>query len=120
LKTELLAIGMFPSDSILDLYFGPDRQNALEDDKPLSFYEGRSFRDMWLETRTAKSGDGDGPPDEEPLVYEPPAPVRKISSVRSTAHDPSLKRRYDIMEGNVASTITERMQQVGQLASRLI
>jgi hypothetical protein len=120
LKTELLVIGMFPSDSILDLYFGPDRQNALEDDKPLSFYEGKTFRDMWLEVRRAEFDDGRLNADEEPLVYEPPTPVRKVSSVRCTAPDPSLKRTYDIMEGNVAPTITERMQQVGQLASRLI
>ncbi len=50
LKTELLVTGMFPSDCTLDLYFGADRHNALEDNKPLSFYEGQNFRDVWLES----------------------------------------------------------------------
>jgi hypothetical protein len=126
LKTELLAIGMFPSDSILDLYFGSDRQSALEDDKPLSFYEGKSFQDMWLEVRTADFDDEDDNSDvgEQPIVYEPPALVRRTNYAKGNnqmpAPDPSLKRTYDIMEGNVAPTITERIQQVGQLASRLM
>ncbi|KAE9363440.1 hypothetical protein N431DRAFT_389312 [Stipitochalara longipes BDJ] len=125
LKTELLVIGMFPSDSNLDLYFGADRRNALDDDKPLSFYEGRSFKDLWLEVRPAEFDDEDSTSkvDKTPIVYEPPAPMRKIKPVKGNnlvqKPDPSLKRTYDIMEGTVAPTITERMQQVGQLASRL-
>jgi len=124
LKTELLVIGMFPSDSSIDLYFGADRRNALEDDKPLSFYQGRNFKDLWLEVHPAEI-DADCTPeaDKAPVVYEPPAPIRRIKSVKGQSlvrrPDPSLKRTYDIMEGSVAPTITERIQQIGQLASRL-
>jgi hypothetical protein len=125
LKTELLARGMFQSDSILYLYFGSDRQNALEDDKPLSFYHGKSFNDMWLEVRTP---DYDVEDDtvgiaERPIVYQALRLARRNNHGKSNhqvpAPDLSLKRTYDIMEGTVPRIVTERMQQVRQLASRL-
>jgi hypothetical protein len=136
LKTAILFIGMFPSTSVLDLYFGADRQNALQDDKALSFYEGKNFRDIWLELQTSDSGDGEALPDmeEQPIVYHPPSPAKRRGPSKSTANTrtnsgkdnpdksgpkPSLKRSYDIMEGTTAPTITERMQQIGQVASRL-
>ena len=80
---------------------------------------------MWLEVHSPNYDDEDDTPDaeEQPIVYEPPAPVRRTNSANGNhqilAPDHSLKRTYDIMEGTVAPTITERMQRVGQLASRL-
>jgi hypothetical protein len=127
LKTELLVIGMFPSDSFLDLYFGADRHNALEDDKPLSFYEDQSLRDMWLEVRKVDFEDEISKPDcgcELALTYQPRDSKRSMRSLKdksqASAPDPSLKRTLDIMEGKVIPTITERMEQVGQLTSQLI
>jgi hypothetical protein len=130
--------GKFPSNSILNLYFGADRSMALEGEKPLSFYEGKDFKDIWLVLNTADADDDEFNDDNEPLVYQPPGPVKKKSpsnssskspckrapkgnksSTATPAADPSLKRAYDIMEGNAEPTITERMQHVGQTGSRL-
>ena len=95
LKTELLVIGMFPSDSTLDLYFGADRHNALEDDKPLSFYEGQNFRDMLLEVRKVDHEDEISTTDlgcELALTYQPRDPKRSMRSIkdksRAYAPDP--------------------------------
>lgn len=127
LKTELLVIGMFPSDSTLDLYFGADRHNALEDDKPLSFYEGQNFRDLWLEVRKVDHEVEISTPDlgsELAFTYQPRYPKRSMRSIkdksRAYATDPSLKRTLEIMEGSAVPTIKERMERIGQLASRLM
>ena len=125
LKTELLVIGMFPSDSIIDLYFGADRRNTLEDDKPLSFYQCRGLKDLWFVVRSAEVDDEDGTPElnKTPIVYKSPALTRKTKPVNGNfvveKPDPSLKRTYDVMKGTVAPTIAERILQIGQLASRL-
>jgi hypothetical protein len=130
----LLKNGEFPSNGILNLYFGADRSMPLEDEKPLSFYEGKDFKDIWLVLSTADADDDEFDDDDQPLVYQPPRPGKKKSPSNSSsksppkgkksstgppAVDPSLKRAYDIMEGNAEPTITERMQLVGQTGSRL-
>jgi hypothetical protein len=105
LKTELLVIGMFPSDSTLDLYFGADRHNALEDDKPFSFYEGQNFRDMWLEVRKVDHEDEISTTDlgcELALTYQPRDPKRSMRSIKAQAYtrnhgrkrSPENHRRY--------------------------
>lgn len=124
LKTELLRNGEFPSNGIFNLYFGADRSIPLEDDKPLSFYEGQDFKDIWLELSMVDAYDNSDDGDQ-PLIYQPPIPGKRKSPSNSSSKsppklDPSVKRSYDIMEGNAAPTITERMGQVGQTGSRLM
>ena len=127
LKTELLVIGMFPSDCTLDLCFVADHHNALEDNKPLSFYEGQKFTDVWLEVPKVDYEDEISIPDfgcELALTYQPQDPKRIMRSIKdkgqAPAPDPSLERALDIMEGGAVPTITERMEQVGQLTFRLM
>ena len=57
-------------------------------------------------------------------TYQPQDPKRTMRSIKdksqASAPDPSLKRALEIMEGSAVPTITERMEQVGQLIFRLM
>ncbi|KAL2061643.1 hypothetical protein VTL71DRAFT_7020 [Oculimacula yallundae] len=90
LKGALFEAGHFPSDATLDLYFGNDRQTALQDDKPLAYYETESWENLSLEiTRTS-------PPDTTTADAEPPVLVYQPRLPAGLVIDPS--RTNDAIE----------------------
>ncbi|CZT03784.1 uncharacterized protein RCO7_07577 [Rhynchosporium graminicola] len=91
LKGALLAAGHFPSDATLNLYFGNDRQTALEDDKPLAYYKPASWETLSLEiTRTSPPDARIANTEPEVIVYKPRIPAGVIIDKSHTVNDDSF------------------------------
>ncbi len=82
---------------------------------------------MWLEVLKVDHEDVITTPGlgyELALTYQPRDPKRSMRTrkdkSRAYAPDPSLKCTFEIIEGSRVPTISERMDRIGQLASRLM
>ncbi|KAK0118262.1 hypothetical protein ONS95_012563 [Cadophora gregata] len=147
LKGSLFEAGHFPSDSMLNLYFGRNRGTPLEDDTPLSFYEPADWRKLSLEiTRTSQAENTDKTTahTEPPVVFYKPripgtkhwlgedrngTPISDHSNddITNIAHLPKrplipkdVQRIYDLTHHKSQPTVTELLDSIHTRAQELI
>lgn len=140
LKCALFVNGIFPANSTLELFLGQDRQNPLEDDKLLTFYNPTDWKNLWLQVRLLKVEPTlRKQPHLPPIVYQSrnqvlgsydprtvPLPdlVKTIKPESEDDVQPDripmqIQRTYDLAIGGACPTLREIYQKIQSASAEL-
>lgn len=140
LKSDLFRIAMIPANHDINLFFGQDRTEPLQDVERLDFYDEASVDWTTLEMTTVLregappvpkllvpgyipviTGSAGSPGDGDTLgVPAGPGGQRNDDGNKpSSPIDPVRRRDYDIRKGTVQPTVTERLQTISRQSLQL-